>query len=146
MHSVSLTDDETAFMWLFIPAVKVPLDKSGNYARGGVSNLEKCSFLIRCIWWRVFDMIEGQSWCEGGRSSLVNDAATDHLKHLILLGLLVEHTAEPAGVGGWQLLHLHWLQLISVCYVKQMAGPDAGQRGKGGWPEGIDLFLVIGSQ
>jgi len=90
-----------------------------------------------------FDMIEGQSWCEGGRSSLVNDATADHLKHLILLGLLVEHTVEPAGVGGWQLLHLHWLQLISVCYVKQRAGLDARQRGKGGWPEGIDLLLVI---
>jgi len=60
MHSVSLTDDETAFMWLFIPAVKVPLDKSGNCARGGVTNLEKCSSLIRCIWWRVLTWLKGR--------------------------------------------------------------------------------------
>lgn len=31
------------------------------------------------------------------RDSLVNDTASDQLKHLLLLGLLVEHTVEPDG-------------------------------------------------
>ena len=38
---------------------------------------------------------EGEGIREERRDSLVNDTASDQLKHLLLLGLLVEHTVEP---------------------------------------------------
>ena len=119
------------------------LDKSRNCARGGVTNLEKCSHLS----YDAFDEGFWHDWraeLMWGRKKLTCQQRRGW----------PPQTPHPAWSPGWthgwtcrsggMIATAPPLTSAHICLLcKQRAGPDARQRRKGGWPEVIDLFLVI---